>query len=128
MPKPEAWSLVNFEPWQAAGLALLAGMAVYLGLRQFRFRKVRMQVPDLMKAGAVVVDVRSRAEFASGSSRGSINIPLDELSRGLKKLDRSKPVILCCASGARSAMAERVLKQVGFEQVFNAGSWANLSA
>lgn len=103
-------------------------MAVYLGLRRFRIRKVRMQLPDLLKAGAVVVDVRSRSEFASGSSRGSINIPLDELPRGLKKLDRSKPVILCCASGSRSALAERMLRQVGFEQVVNAGSWVNISA
>ncbi len=127
-PRTEAWRFVNTDLLLTAGIALLAGGAVFVGLRRLRFRKARMQLPDLLKAGAVVVDVRSRGEFASGSRRGSINIPLDEFQRGLKKLDRSKPVILCCASGTRSAMAERMLREAGFGQVVNAGSWANISA
>jgi rhodanese-related sulfurtransferase len=117
---------VTFEPWQILAAVFIAGGIVFLGLRQLRFRKVRMQIPELLKAGAIIVDVRSRGEFASGARRGSLNIPLDEFQRGAGKLDRSKPIILCCASGARSGMAERLLRQLGFTQVFNAGSWSSI--
>jgi rhodanese-related sulfurtransferase len=71
------------------------------------------------------VDVRSRGEFSSGAREGSINIPLDELDQRVDKLDREKPVVLCCASGARSAIAAARLKQRGFRNVVNAGSWTN---
>lgn len=117
---------MTFEPWQIAGLLFLAGAVWFLGFRQLRFRKVRMQLPELLKAGAVIVDVRSRGEFASGAKKGSVNIPLDELPRGLGRLDRNKPIVLCCASGARSAVAERLLRQQGFDRVFNVGSWASI--
>ena len=116
------------DPVQGALLLAVAVMVAFFVMRKLRFRRVRMQFPELLKAGAIVVDVRSRGEFASGARKGSINIPLDELPRGLKKLDPSKPVVLCCASGARSAAAERVLRQNGFTQVFNAGSWTALPA
>lgn len=119
---------MTIEPMQAVvGVILILGVA-FLVNRKLRFRKVRMQIPDLLKAGAVIVDVRSRGEFASGARKGSINIPLDELARNVKKLDPGKPIVLCCASGARSAAAERMLRQQGFTQVVNAGSWAAIPA
>jgi len=117
---------MDFSAGQVAAVAA-CGVLVFLGYRQFKFRKVRMRIPDLLTQGAVVVDVRSRPEFATGSSQRSINIPLDELPHQLRKLDRGKPIVLCCASGTRSAMAERMLRQEGFEQVYNAGSWTSLA-
>ena len=87
-----------------------------------------MHLPELIAAGAAIVDVRSRNEFSSGSHRKAINIPLDTLERQLKTLNPAKPVIVCCASGARSAVAERLLSGAGFTQVVNAGSWANIPA
>ena len=83
-------------------------------------------VAELMEAGAVIVDVRSAAEFAGGHVKNSINIPLDELAGKLSKLDRSKPVVTCCASGIRSASAKRILKANGFHDVANGGGWASL--
>jgi len=121
-----ARNTVTFEPWPIFAAVFFAGAFVFLGFRQLRFRKVRMQLPELLKAGAVVVDVRSRGEFASGARKGSLNIPLDEFQRGSAKLDRTKPIILCCASGARSGLAEKLLRQQGFNQVFNAGSWTSI--
>jgi phage shock protein E len=102
--------------------ALLVG---FFGWRFVRFRLVKRQIPELIKGGAVIVDVRSRGEFASGSSEGSINIPLDELKSGSDTLNRSKPVVVCCASGTRSAMAASVLRRKGFVKVVNAGPWRN---
>ncbi len=93
--------------------------------RFLRFRGVRKQLPKLLLQGAVVVDVRGRGEFSGGAREGSLNIPLDELERGADKLDRDKPVVLCCASGTRSGMAVAVLKRKGFQNVVNAGPWRN---
>ena len=73
-----------------------------------------------------MVDVRSAAEFASGHAEGSVNIPLPELDERMKELDPGRWVIVCCASGTRSAIARRKLRSRGFARVYNAGSWRNL--
>ena len=104
---------------------LPAGVAAYLLFRHFRFRAVRQKLPQLAAAGAVIVDVRSPAEFAGGSRPGSVNIPVETLDKRASQLDKTKPVVLCCASGARSAVAVGILKGLGFRQVTNAGPWQN---
>lgn len=78
---------------------------------------------ELKAKGALIVDVRSSMEFSGGAVPGSRNIPLDQLPMRMNELDRDKPIILCCASGARSASAQRFLQQAGFTKVFNAGPW-----
>lgn len=82
----------------------------------------------LMDRGAQVVDVRSPSEFRSGHVPGSKNIPLDQIQARSKELDPAKPVLLCCASGSRSAMAVSLLKRQGFTDVHNAGPWSALSS
>lgn len=79
----------------------------------------------LMANGAQIIDVRTPAEFSNGNIRGSKNIPLQNLMSNLKKLDKNKPIITCCASGMRSASAKQILKNNGFE-VYNGGGWQNL--
>jgi len=79
-------------------------------------------VKDKIKAGAKIVDVRSKDEFADGFFPGAVNIPLGELAGKLGELGpKDKPIVLYCASGARSAQAARLLKQEGFLDVLNAG-------
>ena len=70
---------------------------------------------------AVLVDVRSPAEFASGHVQGAVNLPLDRLaSDALAVLpDKSAPLVLYCISGARSEMAAQWLRQAGYTQVTN---------
>lgn len=63
--------------------------------------------------GAVVVDVRSPAEFASGHVEGALNLPVDELSARLGELPADRTVIVYCRSGARSARAAATLKAAG---------------
>jgi rhodanese-related sulfurtransferase len=87
-------------------------------------KKVNLQ--EVISNGAVILDVRTKAEYQSGHLRNSINIPVDNLQGNLKKIDKNKPIITCCASGARSASATRILKSNGFEQVYNGGSWSGL--
>jgi phage shock protein E len=82
---------------------------------------------ELIANGALVVDVRTKQEYANGSGKGSINIPLNDLGKNLKKLkNKDQAIITCCASGMRSASAKSFLKQNGYTNVHNGGSWSNV--
>jgi phage shock protein E len=83
----------------------------------------KINLKEVISNGAVIVDVRTKEEYQSGHLRKSINIPVDKLQQNIKKLNKNVPIITCCASGARSASAKRILKSNGFEQVYNGGSW-----
>jgi rhodanese-related sulfurtransferase len=87
-------------------------------------KKINLQ--EVISSGALILDVRTKGEYQSGHLKNSINIPIDKLPQNIKKLNKNKPVITCCASGARSASARRMLKSEGFEQVYNGGSWYTL--
>ncbi len=86
----------------------------------------KVDYKELVKQGAQIVDVRTKGEYRSGHSKKSINIPLDNLSNSLGKLNKDKPVITCCASGMRSASAKSTLKSNGFKEVYNGGGWTSL--
>jgi phage shock protein E len=101
-------------------------VALWLGYKWWSARRVMAMLPELKKNGAILVDVRSAAEFAGGNAPGSINIPLGELGSRLQEIPSSAPVVLCCASGTRSGMAKMMLKKKGYGQVFNIGKWTNL--
>lgn len=82
---------------------------------------------QLVKDGAIIVDVRSAEEFTGNHIVGSINIPVDALASNLNKLkDKNKVIITCCASGMRSAAAKGILKSNGYATVFNGGGWSGL--
>ena len=82
---------------------------------------------DLVKQGAIILDVRSKGEYSGGHITGSINISVDTLSSNLSKLkDKNKTIITCCASGMRSASAKSILKSNGYTNVYNGGGWSNL--
>lgn len=86
----------------------------------------KVNLKEIISNGAVILDVRTKGEFQAGHLRNSINIPVDNLPQNIKKLNKNKPIITCCASGARSGSAKRFLKSNGFEQVYNGGSWQSL--
>lgn len=73
-------------------------------------------------AGAVLLDVRTPAEYAAGHIEGSVNLPLDELERAEDIIaDKSTPVFVYCRSGARSGRAEAYMKERGYTAVKNIG-------
>lgn len=79
-------------------------------------------VKEMIKAGAKIIDVRSPGEFADEAYPGAVNIPLNVLPAKAGELGpKDGPMVLYCASGARSASAARFLKQEGFTNVVNAG-------
>ena len=84
---------------------------------------------ELVRNGAIILDVRTPGEFSSGHIKGAINIPLDQLSKSLAKLkDKNKTIITCCASGMRSASAKGILKSNGYTDVHNGGGWSSLQS
>ncbi len=87
----------------------------------------KADVKALVNNGAKIIDVRTAAEFSGGHINGAINIPLDKISSNINKIKNyNKPIVLCCASGMRSAQATNQLKQNGVE-AYNAGGWKNLN-
>ena len=101
----------------------LMALVFWFAYKQWNSQRVIAMLPTLKKEGAMLVDVRSAAEFASGNAPGTINIPLPELGRRLGEIPKSSPVVLCCASGTRSGMAKLVLKKNGYQHVHNIGTW-----
>ena len=86
------------------------------------------EIKALLAQNALIIDVRMPYEFQGGHVAGSKNIPLGDLSKQIgviKKLN--KPVVLCCASGMRSAQATSILKAKGLDCI-NGGSWTSINA
>lgn len=81
---------------------------------------------QLVKKGAQIIDVRTKAEYQQGHIKGSVNIPLNNLSNHYAKMKKDTPVITCCASGVRSAQAKHILVSNGFTNVYNGGGWQGL--
>ena len=86
----------------------------------------KVDLGEVIANKAIILDVRTKAEYAGGHLKGSVNIPLQSLESGLSKLKKDKVVVTCCASGARSSMAKSILQRNGFAEVHNGGSWTNL--
>jgi phage shock protein E len=80
----------------------------------------------LVESGAIIVDVRSQGEYREGHVAGSLNIPLDQIKSKLTELkNKNKPIITCCRSGSRSAIAKSALQAAGIE-CYNGGPWTSL--
>jgi len=82
---------------------------------------------DVIAEGAFLVDVREAGEFASGSVKGAVNIPLGSIQTQLSKFKDKKNIIVFCRSGNRSSQAKAVLSQNGIKNVYNGGTWQNVN-
>jgi len=82
----------------------------------------------MLERGAQIVDVRTKAEFSSGSHPKAISIPLDQLEARARELDRNRPVLVCCETGSRSGFGVSILKRAGFTEVANLGSWRRIKS
>ena len=101
-------------------------IVVYAAFKFFMGSRVDKDadLPALIAAGAVLVDVRTPGEFAGWHPKAAINLPLQSLSTSIqqKVKDKSKTVIVYCHSGSRSGAAKKILQNAGYTQVVNAGS------
>lgn len=84
--------------------------------------KTSQSAKEEVSTEPIIVDVRTREEFAGGAYPGAINIPLDELEIKASELgSHAREITLYCASGARSSYGVQVLQHLGFSHVKNGG-------
>jgi rhodanese-related sulfurtransferase len=113
------------QNWHWAALAAASGAILLVDLLRNRGGSDSLSPLDatlkINRDDALVVDVRTQDEFARGHIVGARHVPMADLERRLAELgkQKSRPIILCCQSGARSASALTTLRKAGFEQVFN---------
>lgn len=74
------------------------------------------------------VDVRTPEEFAEGSAKNAVNIPLDQVENQLSQFKGKKKIVVFCRSGARSAKAISILEKNGISNISNGGSWQDVNA
>jgi phage shock protein E len=75
--------------------------------------------------GALLVDVRTAGEFHGDHLPNALNIPLDKLRESLPRRvpDKNQVLLLHCLSGTRSGIAKRQLRDLGYPNAFNLGSY-----
>lgn len=107
-------------------LIIIIGV-VMLGIFKNLFgQQDNTQLKEVIKEGAFLVDVRTPSEFASGSVKEAVNIPLDKVSGQLSKFKGKKHIVVFCRSGNRSGQAKSILEKNGFDNVVNGGTWNNV--
>ena len=80
------------------------------------------KLKEAIQTGAILIDVRSAEEFATGNIKGSVNIPLDRLGSQMQVLKKHKPIVVFCRRGNRSNTAKAILQQKGFSNIIDGGS------
>ena len=85
-----------------------------------------INLEEIIKNGALIIDVRTEGEYKNGHIEGSLNIPLDKIEDAMEWLIKDVPTVMCCESGSRSSVAKQILEAHGYTKVYNGGSWNNL--
>lgn len=81
---------------------------------------------DKLTQNPFLVDVRSKDEFNSGSCKGALNIPVDQIQNNLSKFKDKKNIVVFCRSGMRSSHAKSILEKNGISNVTNGGTLDNV--
>lgn len=86
------------------------------------------QAWDKIKKGALIIDVRTPAEYREGHIKGAVNIPYDQIRSRISELgnDKNRDIVLYCRSGRRSGIAKKILEKIGFKNVLNAGGYKSI--
>ena len=111
---------MNWSTW----IVIVVAIAAFLVVRRLT-QSNPAAAREWLNKGALVIDVRSEAEYREQHLPGTINIPLDrlgdEIARHAPK--KEQPLLLHCRSGARSGTGTSALKKMGYQHVFNLGSY-----
>ncbi len=116
-PKPAYMTLVTW-------IVIVGAVAAFLLVK--RLTQVNPAIArEWLSKGALVIDVRSEAEFQERHLPGAINIPLNRLGGeiGQHAANKEQPLLLHCLSGVRSGMGVSTLKKLGYQHVSNLGSY-----
>lgn len=106
------------------------GLLIFLGISTNQAHHRELTVArEKRAAGALLLDVRTPAEYRAGHIEGAINIPVQQLSQRIAELHdrRAQDIIVYCQSGARSSEATALLRRAGFSKVQDVGAMSKLS-
>ena len=78
-----------------------------------------MSIKKQIEKGAFLVDVRTPEEFAEGSVKGAVNIPLDQVESRVNEFKGKSSVIVFCRTGNRSEQAKEILEKNGIKNIEN---------
>lgn len=103
------------------GMALLAGlMCLPVQAGEWTYKGAKT---------AVVIDVRTPAEYAAGHVEGAVNIPYEQIAAGIRAVpgaSKDQAMLLYCRSGRRSAIAKETLEKLGYRRVIDGGGMTEL--
>ena len=92
-------------------------------LKKVFAKKEQINAKEMLLNGALLIDVRSPREFSEWHAKQAKNIPLNRIHENITYFKRvNKPILLCCASGVRSAQARYILNSNNITDVHDAGS------
>lgn len=106
----------------------VSALLVFAGTQTKTGQATAATAEQAVKAKGIWVDVRTPEEFATGNIQGALNIPVDQISGQIHRVipDKHTPIHVYCRSGRRSAIAVKQLKELGYTDVTNHGSYQDL--
>ncbi|MBJ7549742.1 rhodanese-like domain-containing protein [Marinomonas ostreistagni] len=107
-------------PFKHMLLILLAAIIAIFSINALASKRSDLAWQAL-EQGAVLIDVRTAAEFREGHIDSAVNMPLSSLSKLANPIDRDKTIVVYCRSGSRASHAKRQLYDMGFTHVLNGG-------
>ncbi|WPO93299.1 rhodanese-like domain-containing protein [Chryseobacterium sp. YR459] len=109
-------------------ILIMCGIAitVYVVYKIYRLQTLDNGLSELIKKGAVILDVRTEKEYKTGHIEGAVNISLGTIRERYVELNPEKTYITVCSHGLRSVKAENILKEKGFKHIYNGGAWSDL--
>ena len=118
------WIKVDTMSWiMALAVAAIAGGVLLHG----QFSQISPEAAlTYLRNGALVIDVRTPAEFSAGHLPNAMNIPLAQIESGspLSLKDKNQVLLLHCQGGMRSAKAKKILSGLGYVNAFDLGSYS----
>ena len=126
----KAWTLGELELSYAPPFSSAKDPVNYLGYvaSNVLSGKSTPVYADEIPEGAVILDVREPSETANGKIPGSVNIPLGQLRTRLNEIDKNRLIVCSCQVGLRGYLAERILKQNGFNAANLSGGYLTWKA
>lgn len=101
---------------------LLFALVILTGCGKAKIENIDCnQMKEMVSNDAILIDVRSNAEYNLDHLEGAINIPYDVIGNNLDEIDKDKEIIVYCQSGNRSSKAANTLIEAGYKKVYDLG-------
>jgi phage shock protein E len=106
-------------------ITILIVVVISILITTTRKKRKIQTILNNMEEKPVIIDVRTKQEFAEGHYDGARNIPHDQIEKRINELAawKSSPIVVYCRAGSRAGVAEQILKAHGFTKVMNAGGY-----